>query len=127
MKFIKKNLWEIERSPALLILGSLLCVLHIVNYFFWSHSASFMASIEGPPLLCWQFFAHCTDIKLIPGSFASAFLIIYLIFGILGALFFLSKRFAGAGWFFLFFCLVLKTLFYVQDASLVSNYQNLLL
>lgn len=127
MKFIKKNLWEIERSPSLLILGSLLCALHIVNYFFWSRSASFMASIEGPPLLCWQFFQHCTEIKLIPGSFASAFLVLYLILGILGTLMFLSKRLAGAGWFFLFFCFLLKTLFYVQDASLESNYQNILL
>lgn len=127
MKFIKKNLWEIERSPALLILGSLLSALHIINYFFWSHSSSFMASIEGPPLLCWQFFSQCTDFKLIPGSFASAFLVLYLIFAILGALVFMSRRFAGFAWFCLFFATLLKTLFYVQDASLESNYQNLLL
>jgi hypothetical protein len=127
MNFIKRNIWELERSSALLFLGSLFSAVHVINYFFWVRSASYLGKPDSNPLLCWDFFGNCTEFYVAPPALTGALLTTYLITSALALLVFLTRRFVGFGWTLLFISFLLKLTFYVQDASLQLNAHAMIL
>jgi hypothetical protein len=127
MNFIKRNIWELERSSSLIFLGGIFSAIHIINYFFWINSASYLGKADASPLLCWDFFGNCTEIFFVPPALTSALLTTYLIAACVAFLVFLTRRFVGFAWSLLFITFLLKTIFYVQDASLQLNLHALIL
>jgi hypothetical protein len=127
MKLIKRNIWELERSWSLLFLGALFSAIHVINYFFWISSASYLGKVDASPLLCWDFFGNCTEFYFVPPSLTGVLLTTYLITSSIGFLVFLTRRFTGFAWTMLFISFLLKLTFYAQDASLQMNVHALLL
>jgi hypothetical protein len=127
IKFIKKNIWEIERSNSLLVLGIIFSVLNILVYLFWRQGAGIINDNTISPLLCWDFFPNCTSTRIVPPGLTQALFVFFLIFDVLALITFATKRGLTLGWTCLFICLLIQLGYYVQDASLQSNFHSLVL
>ncbi|MEK6553652.1 MAG: hypothetical protein AABZ31_00285 [Bdellovibrionota bacterium] len=127
IKFIKKNIWEIERSNSLLVLGIIFSVLNILVYIFWRQTPGIVSDNTISPLLCWEFFPNCTQIRIIPPGLTQIVFIFFLILNTVATLMFMAKRGLTAAWTCLFLSLIIQLSYYVQDASLQSNFHSLVL
>lgn len=127
MNFIKRNIWELERSSSLIFLGALFSAIHVINYFFWVGSASYLGKSDSSPLLCWDFFSNCTELYIVPPALTGFMLTAYLIVAGLSLLAFLTRRMTGFAWSLSFLTFLLNLIFYVQDASLHSNVHAMIL
>lgn len=127
IKFIKKNIWEVERSGSLLILGAIFSFLNILLFIFWRQTPNFVSDSSVSPLLCWEFFPNCTELTLVPLGLAPLLFIFFVVFSVIALITFLIKRGLLAGWFSLFLAFLIQITFYVQDASLQSNFHSLFL
>lgn len=125
MKFIKKNIWEIERSSSLVLYGILFALLNMTLFFFWRSSAGIVSTPESQPLLCWPFFESCQVIRLIPTALISPLFALIIFTNLLAIAFFAVRRGLVVAWFLLFFSTLVQLLIYAQDASLQSNFLSL--
>lgn len=121
MNWIKRNLWEIERSSALAWLGSLISLGYITLYFFWSSKSQLFSGAGAKPLLCWEFFPHCASKFPLSGQLVQILFTAFLITSILSVILHLIRRSFGLAWFFCTFSWGIAFLFYALDASLRSN------
>ena len=118
MSWLKKNIWEIERSLALSYVGAILAFLHVLNYYFWKHHALLGRAAKGL-LLCWDFTPHC-------GFTATHGLQLWLfhsypVLAIVSLIVFTSRRLTGLAWSLLLFTFLLMLYFYIGNASLASD------
>ncbi len=121
MTWIKRNIWEIERSPALMALGALISIGHIITYFYWISASQLFSSENAKPLLCWEFFPQCGTALHFSGRIAGWAFTAFLAFSCLSLLIFLMRRMTGLAWFFTMLSWVIAFGTYSLDASLRSN------
>lgn len=126
MNFIRKNIWEIERSTGLTYLGALISALHLATYFFWSKTSWFLSS--GSPLFCWEFFSQCQDSVLLTfPAFTTIVSSSYFLFSALPLVLFLSFRFISLAWTMLTISALCFLLILGFDQGLYLNFYVLFL
>lgn len=127
MNFIKSNIWEIERSPLLSYLGALLSALHFFTYFYWKQTSPFLLNPSQPPILCWDFFPHCTSLPQFSLGLVHGLFFTYSLLALVSFCMFMFRRFFATAWFLLFLVTTIKYTVYFFDASLASDIHGLLL
>ncbi len=122
MDFFKANLWEIKKSGSLRILGALLALFHVTQFYLWwdqGHLPLTFAQEDIP--ICWSMFESCEWLRAIPIGALTSVYYTYGSFMALAALVFLLTEFAGIGYFFLCFGTIAGLVVYFQDFRLSSN------
>lgn len=120
MSWLKRSLWEIDRSSSLRVLGGLLALGQILTYVYWQKSSFLFAGSEAQPLLCWNFQSQCSGTFLSAGTLSTIFTS-QLILSIAAALLFFSGRLISWAWVALMISWFVQTSVYFMDASLRSN------
>lgn len=121
MNWIKRTLWEIDRSSSLAILGAILSVCFLVLYYFWSAQTQLFNADHIKPLLCWDFFPQCSTKVPIPGSWMNFLFNASVALSILSLILFVMRRSLGIAWFFTFLTWGIYLSVYAIDASLRTN------
>ncbi len=123
-RFFESFYWEVKRTTALVVLGALLGIIHIVYYFDWIHQSRLIPDNQFTGnLACWDFFSLCTTLE--PSSFFSFLFTAYLVTAALAIVAFVSREFIGMGLIFLLLASTLHIGILVQDATLFSDFQPL--
>ncbi len=121
MNWIKRTLWEIDRSSSLAWLGTLISVSFLFIYFFWSSQDQLFKGDFVQPLLCWDFLPQCSQKIPFPAGALNWLFIGFVALSSLSLVLFFIKRSIGFAWTCLLFAWSVYALVYALDASLRSN------
>ena len=118
MNWLKKNFWELDRSPSLSYVGAIIAFLHALTYYFWTRNG-----LLGPHAeklhLCWDFAPKC-DVTAAGGVQLILFHV-YLGLAVLACLTFLTRRVTKLAWSLLLLTFLFMLYFYIGNASLASD------
>jgi hypothetical protein len=127
MNWLRANIWEIDRSRLLSYFGSILSILHVVNYFYWVNRSQILNPSHNSTILCWDFSHHCGPLLNLPPPLFAGLLTAYLVLSGLGFLAFISRRVTKLAWTILLLVNLINIFYYISDASLAIDVQALLL
>lgn len=121
MSWLKRSVWEIERSTALTWLGALISISQIITYYYWINNSTLFGTKFIQPLLCWSFFPECNAGLGISGHVLAGLFTLNLIMACGALIFFVMQRFIGGAWTMTFVSWCILTSIYLLDASLRTN------
>lgn len=123
MKFIRANIDEITRDPALKLYGSALAFLHVLAFLNWKtiHPLSTILDLSQGPRVCWPFFENCGEWQWMTPQIVESILRAYLVFAIATvALFFRAKK-VNTAWWALLLLNIVESFILFQDYRLRLN------
>ena len=121
MSWLKRSIWEVERSTALTWLGALISISQIITYYFWINNSTLFGTQYIQPLLCWSFFPECGSGLGISGHVLAGLFTLNLIMAVGALIFFVMQRFVGGAWTMTLISWCILTAVYLLDASLRTN------
>ncbi len=122
MRFFEANLWEINKSFALRLLGCVLALSQgIIAYQWFVGTNSPLRFARQTTTVCWPMVANCNWVKLLSPGIIDGFYWVFVAGILLAILLFLFTRAAGASAFFLWLSTLLGFFLYTQDFRLSSN------
>lgn len=122
MELLRSNFWEIKKSPSLTILGGLLALAHLLQFFYWmQHGQLPLRYMQESAPMCWPMFESCEWVRALPMGLMRALIYAYAVFAAVAAGFFFFTRFAVAGFVMLLLAFIPGLFLYVQDFRLSSN------
>lgn len=122
-QYLRRNIEEIARDPALRIYGIALSLLHVLCFLNWDLQQQ-LTKILDPArgsAVCWPFFEDCHDWRVFSEATIERVLWIYLGFALLTAMLFIRRKTVPAGWWVLIALNVFKTVLFFQDYRLRLN------
>jgi hypothetical protein len=119
--WLKRSIWEIERSTALTWLGALISISFIRTYYYWIGNTALFDSKFIQPLLCWSFFPQCGAGLGISGHVLAGLFTLKLIMACGALILFVMQRFVGGAWVMTLISWSILTFVYLLDASLRTN------
>lgn len=122
MEYFKANIYEIKKSGSLRILGALVALFHLTQFYLWWDSGNTPLTFyqEETPI-CWPVFQSCGLMRLIPFGALSIMYFAYAAMMGIAAMVFLFTEFVAIGYFFLSIGFLLSVTVYFQDYRLSSN------
>lgn len=128
MKYLKNNLWEIQKSSALQFFGAALALSHILTWLDWfkQNKLPLYYYSQASPM-CWSIWESCHQMRFLPLQAMEFMFNSYLAISILAFVLFLLTRFIGFAWFLMILLVITKGLLYFQDFRLSSNTHYFLL
>src|SRR6185437_12393940 len=104
------------------VIGAVLALGHLVQFWFWQTSGQLPISYAlEPSPMCWPMFDTCQFVRLFPIGLLKFFLYGYGCFAFAAFAFFMFTRFTGFAFKLLIIAAILGFLLYVQDYRLSSN------
>jgi hypothetical protein len=120
LNWLKRSLWEVDRSTSLSVLGGLIALGHAVTHFYWVRVSILFAEPPSAPLLCWSFQSSC-EVPFFSGTTLKGLFWLQLFLSILAGVLFFLRRGTGIAWWGLLLSWSLHAWTYSQDASLRGN------
>lgn len=121
MSWLKRSVWEIERSTALTWLGALISISQLLTYYYWINNSTLFGTDYIQPLLCWSFFPQCGSGLGISGHVLAGLFTLNLIMAVGALILFIMQRFIGGAWTMSLISWAILTSVYLLDASLRTN------
>lgn len=121
--FIRANIEEIARDPALRIYGAMLGLLHVLSYLHWERVQP-LAKILDPsigPAICWPFFESCGHWRLLSEAGVERLLLAYYLFAVATMVLFAKRKLVPVAWGALIGLTLFKSLILFQDYRLRLN------
>lgn len=121
MNWIKRTIWEIDRSSSLAWLGTFISLSFIIIYFFWSSQSQLFDGQFVKPLLCWDFFPQCSTKIPLPANWLKILFNAFFGFSLISMLLFAMRSSLSFAWLCNLFAWLIFASIYSMDASLSSN------
>lgn len=121
MRYLKKNISEIESDPVLRVYGVLLALTHLLSFFFWYQSGIGLLISKTAEPICWPFFEDCYHFRFLGDQGVKNLLWVYAWFSLLPTLFFLRKSWTRQAWGALLLLELFKLSIIAQDFQLRMN------
>ena len=122
IKFIIKNIEEIEKSKALRIYGGFLALTHIVTWYFWFSAEGFQNILLDPLPICWSFMNKCQVYRGWSDTFWESVSYFYLGLSILVSFFFFFTPKVRVSYFLFLGITLFKFTLFLADYRLMGNY-----
>ncbi|UOF02480.1 HTTM domain-containing protein [Bdellovibrio reynosensis] len=121
---MKKLILEVQKHPALRIIGVIFCLEHLLTILFWltERPLHWILSPSNAPI-CWPFFSSCELFKPSPGIL-NFILVLYGLFAIAGAIAWWNKKVRLATS-LLLILILFKISIIALDYRLTGNYHYL--